>query len=67
MSEQICTGINQLYLLTLLLLTSLALMMKLLGLFATQLRAINADLRYNSQLSLFDISITEKMESLDYF
>jgi len=65
MSEQIC--IDQLYLLTLLLLTSLPLMMKLLCLFATQLRAINADLRYNSQLSLFDISITEKLESLDYF
>ncbi len=40
---------------------------KKLWLFATQLRAINADLRYNSQLSLFDISITEKLESLDYF
>ncbi len=65
MSEQIC--IDQLYLLTVLLLTSLALIMKLLWLFATQLLAINADLRYNSQLSLFDISITEKLESLDYF
>ena len=40
---------------------------ELLWLFATQLRAINADLKYNSQLSLFDISITEKLESLDYF
>jgi hypothetical protein len=30
-------------------------------------RAINADLRYYSQLHLFDISITEKLESLDYF
>ncbi len=65
MSEQIC--IDPLYLLTLLLLTSLALIMKLLWLFATQLRGINADLKYNSQLSLFDISITEKLESLDYF
>ncbi len=46
---------------------SLALIIKLLWLFATQLRAINADLKYNSQLSLFDISITEKLESLDYF
>ena len=58
---------DQLYLLTLLLLTSLPLIIKLLWFFATQLRAINADLRYNSQLSLFDISITEKLESLDYF
>ena len=38
-----------------------------LWLFDTQLRAINADLRYYSQLSLFDISITEKLESLDSF
>ena len=65
MSEQIC--IDQLYMLTLLLLTTLALIMKFLWLFATQLRAINADLRYNSQLSLLEISITEKLESLDYF
>ncbi len=42
-----------------------------LWLFDTQLRAINADdaadLKYYSQLSLFDISITEKLESLDSF
>ena len=38
-----------------------------LWLFDTQLRAINADLRYYSQLSLFDISITEKLELLDSF
>ncbi len=30
-------------------------------------RAINADLRYYSQLQLFDISMTQKLESLDYF
>jgi len=41
--------------------------MKRLWLFATQLQAINADLKYNSQISLFDTSITEKLESLDYF
>ena len=40
---------------------------ELLWLVATQLRVINADLRYYSQLNLFDISITEKLESLDYF
>ena len=40
---------------------------ELLWLVATQLRVINADLRYCSQLNLFDISITEKLESLDYF
>ncbi len=40
---------------------------ELLWLFDTQLRVINADLRYYSQLNLFDISITEKLESLDYF
>ncbi len=38
-----------------------------LWLFATKLQAINADLRYYSQLSLFDISITEKLELLDSF
>ena len=40
---------------------------ELLWLVATQLRVINADLRYYSQLNLFDISITEKLELLDYF
>ena len=38
---------------------------ELLWLVATQLRVINADLRYYSQLNLFDISITEKLELLD--
>jgi len=40
---------------------------ELLWLFATQLQVINADLGFYSQLNLFDISITEKLESLDYF
>ena len=40
---------------------------ELLWKFATQMRRINKDLRYYSQLNLFDISITEKLESLDYF
>ena len=51
MSEQIC--IDQLYLLTLLLLTSLPLIIKLLWLFATQLRAINAYLRYDKFTTKF--------------
>jgi hypothetical protein len=51
-------------LLTLLLLTSSTLIMNFCGYLP---RAINADLRYYSQLHLFDISITEKLESLDYF
>ena len=38
---------------------------ELLWLVATQLRVINADLRYYSQLNWFDISITEKLELLD--
>ncbi len=51
-------------LLTLLLLTSSTLIMNFCGYLP---RTINADLRYYSQLHLFDISITEKLESLDYF
>ena len=40
---------------------------ELLWLVATQLRVINADLRYYSQISSFQISITENLEFLDYF
>ena len=64
MPEQIFIDQLCLLLLTLLLLTSSTLIMNFCGYLP---RAINAHLRHYSQLHLFDISITEKLESLDYF
>ena len=58
---------QSLCLLTLLLHASHAFITKFLCLFATRFRAINEDLRYYSQISTFQISITEILESLDYF